>query len=84
MSRFPAVGTACHLKSETGGPVASMDDLSKVLAHLIPTMIPQPGSDGTVKVKMIYHALDGSRSYVKISKDFRVLPEETEQELLDK
>jgi hypothetical protein len=44
-------------------------------------MIPQPGSDGTVKVKMIYHVLDGSRKYMKVHTDLRVLPDETEQEL---
>jgi hypothetical protein len=84
MTRFPGVGTAYHLKTETGDPVASMDNLSKVYTHFIPTMIPQPGSDGTVKVKLIYHTLDCTRKYVKLNTDLRVLPDESEQELLDR
>jgi hypothetical protein len=33
---------------------------------------------------LICHVLDGSRKYVKVNKDMRFLPDESEQELLDR
>jgi hypothetical protein len=61
-----------------------MDGLSRVFAHYLPTMIFQPVFDGTVKIKPIYQVLDGSRKYVKVDKDMRVLPAESEQDLLNR
>jgi hypothetical protein len=82
MGRYPGIAGAYILKTEKGDVITSMDGVSRVFAHFLPTMISQPASDGTVKIKLIYKVLNGVRKRTTFSCDFRVLPTETEADLL--
>jgi hypothetical protein len=84
LARYPGVATAYIMKSETGSPVSSMDNMSKIYAHILSSTITQPNSDGTVMIKLTHKALDSTRKYFTRSVDLRVLPDETEQELIDR
>jgi hypothetical protein len=39
--RYPAIDAAYVLKTETGDPITSMDGISRVFAHFLPTMVSQ-------------------------------------------
>jgi hypothetical protein len=67
--RYPGFATAYVFETDSGDPVTSMDGLSRAFAHYLLTVISQPAPDGTGKIKL--------------SKDFRVLPTETERDLLE-
>jgi hypothetical protein len=82
MERYPRIAVAYVLKSESGDPIASMDGISRVFANFLPTMLSQPASDGTVKIKLIYKAHNARRKRTTFSCDFRVLPSESEADLL--
>jgi hypothetical protein len=82
MGRYPGVASAYILKAENGDPITRMDGVSRVYAHFLPTMVSQPASDGPVRIRLIYKALNAARKYTTFSCDFRVSPLETEENLL--
>jgi hypothetical protein len=61
MERYPGIAEAYFLKTEFDDPISSMDGISRVFAHFLPRMISQPASDWTVKIKLIYKALNAYR-----------------------
>jgi hypothetical protein len=91
LKRYPGAAAAYVFKSESGDPVVSMDGINRVFAHYLPAMVQapkevvsQPASDGMVMSTVVRHALTSDRKYVKKNARARVLPSETEWDLLNR